>query len=138
VRTLRERVERDAKEALARDLAEQTAHEQALAQADQRLLAAIAAPRRLAPDAAAFVAVQEFLERRERERQTAAQLLAAKEQDVADRRAELAHASREREALARLERRQRQAHAAATARVSEAELGEAALVAHRRLRGGAS
>lgn len=133
VRALREQVEREAQEALARELATDAQRRAELARAGERLTAATTGA--IAGDAASgadLAARQAFIERLERERLAARATVAGQEREVALRRLGLEQAAREREALERLKRRRLAAHRVVTARAEEAALSEIALQTHGR------
>jgi flagellar FliJ protein len=135
VRALREQAERAAQEELARELALSAAREQALNDAGtvlgdaQRALAAVPGST-LTPQE--LIARQAYLERRERLQSVAAAELALQLRNVESRRARLARAARDREALERAKERAREEHVREQARVEEEALGEIALALHRR------
>jgi len=135
VRALREQVERQAQEALARELATDAQLRAALAEAGERLAAATRGEGqgdREVATGADLAARQAFIERLERERLAVRASVADQERAVAARRLGLERAAREREALERLKRRQHAAHEVVAARAEEAALSEVALQSHRR------
>jgi flagellar protein FliJ len=136
VRSLRERAEDAAREALARELTHRVRGEAILRDAT----AAVTAARALGRDAvlrdgasgADLLAIQAWMERTERHRLNAAADLNRRDAVVAQRREALAVAAREREAIERLKRRRRADHEAEMGRRAQASLDEVALTVHRR------
>lgn len=133
VRALRERGEDLAKEALAGALSRRSSSEQQLqavgeqlARARERQREAAAAPM----TAFDLVARQRYLERVEQDRRARELDLSRMDAEVDARRSALRHAARERQALERLEARQRADHARAVARAETAQLDEIALMLH--------
>lgn len=135
VRALREQVEQQAREELARTLARKAEREQALAAAEERLRDARAASQ-LAEGATTTAhdlrALQAYLERRERERLAALSDVRAREQEVGASRSRLQQAALEHAVLERLKQRLADEHRRAQARAEEAALGEIGLNSHRR------
>jgi flagellar export protein FliJ len=140
VRALREQVEGEAKERLARELAAVAGRRAEVDRAAQALEQARsdAGSADLALSGPQLLARQTFVERREREQRIAHLQLAEQEREAEARRLQLVDASRDREVLYRLKERHRTAHLRAQARVEEAALGEIALAAHRRFLGDAA
>ncbi len=139
VRALREQAERQAKEALARQLAVVARHESTLAgvrlAVDTARVAVAPAPGQpVMPHD--LQARQAYVERLERERQTAELRLAQEEREAEGRRSVLDGAARDREALERARGRAEEAHRLGEARVADEELGEVALGMFRRAAGG--
>ena len=143
VRALREQAERQAKEALARQLAVVARHESTLADVRH---AAVAARVEAAPTPGQPVmphdlrARQAYVERLERDRRAAELRLAQEEREAEARRAVLDAVARDREALERARARAVEAHRVTEARAADEELGEVALATFRRATaaGGAS
>jgi flagellar FliJ protein len=132
---LRERGEDLAKEELAGALSRRSSCEARLREAGETLASARDQQRDLvaAPASAAdLIARQLFLERAERDRHANQQDLARHDSEVAQRRAALVEAARDRQALERLKERQRLDHARELARVEGNTLDEIALTVHRR------
>jgi flagellar protein FliJ len=136
VRTLRERAEERAKEELANELrlrvrAEAILREatHAVGQAREVGLTAVAADRTSAFN---LLAAQAHLERAERTRREAALDLDRQDAEVGVRRAALAVAARDRQAIDKLKDRQRADHDREWARRSQNQLDELALAVHRR------
>lgn len=140
VRSLRERAEDQAREELARGLADRREGEAALQAADHAAGAADETTRsvlRTGASAADLLAAHAFAERTKSRRHAAVADLQAREAEVASRRAALVEAAREREVLDRLERRARSRHDAEHARVEQGTLDEIALAVHRRAKAAA-
>jgi flagellar export protein FliJ len=143
VRALREQAERQAKEALARQLAVVARHESTLADVRQAVHTACvdAAP---APGQPVLPhdlqAHQAYVERLERDRGAAELRLAQEEREAEARRAVLDETARDREALERARVRAAEAHRVSEARVADVEMGEVAIATFRRANapGGAS
>ena len=143
VRALREQAERQAKEALARQLAVVARHESTLADVRH---AAVAARVEAAPTPGQPVmphdlrARQAYVERLERDRLAAEQRLAEEEREAEARRVALDEVARDREALDRARVRAVEAHRVTEARTADGEMGEVALATFRRgnAAGGAS
>jgi len=140
VRALREQVEGEAKERLARELAAVAGRRADVDSAAQALDAARseAGAAGLPLSGPQLVARQTFVERREREQRIARLQLAEQEREAETKRLQLVDASREREILDRLKERHRTAHQRVQARAEEAALGEIAIAAHRRFLGDAA
>ena len=135
VRSLRERAEDEAREALGRQLAHRVRGEALLRQATDVVTAARDSGRDAAlrgASGADLLAAQAWLERAERRRLDAAADLKRREIEVELRRKALAAAARDREAIDRLERRRRADHEAEMGRREQAALDEVALTVHRR------
>lgn len=134
VRALREQAERQAQEALARELELQRERRAAVAVAADR----VALARHLGTAAGSLSSGrdlqrrQAYLERTERDERSARAGLAEQERAVADGRGRLLAAARERESLERLKRRRRDEHARAALSAETELLSEVALAAHRR------
>ena len=137
VRTLRERAEEHAKEALSTELRNQSASEMRFDEARDAVKAACDLNRN-AFDLNAMVsahnlqAVQSYLERAERLRSEAALELSRARAEVAAKRQHLAEAARDRQAIDKLKERQKAEHDAEWARKSQNTLDELALAVHRR------
>jgi flagellar FliJ protein len=136
VRTLRERAEERAKEELAAELrlrvrAEATLREATHAVSHARTvgLNSVSADR---TDSFSLLAAQAHLERAERRRREAALDLDRQDAEVGVRRAALAAAARDRQAIDKLKDRQRADHEREWARRSQNQLDELALAVHRR------
>jgi flagellar protein FliJ len=133
VRALREQAEKQAQEALARELALEVSRKTALTDAARR---AAAARRARTPASGSTVtghdlrAREAFVARTEIEQAAARRELDAQEQQVADTRGRLVEAGRQREVLERLKRRRATEHARELARFEEQSLAEIALTAH--------
>lgn len=133
VRALRERAEDSAREQFAASLSMRLAGEAMLQAADARVDSALAAWRGSeGVSGADLVALQSYLERTERDRQTAAHELDRRAAEVEARRDRLAAAARERQALERLKERRRADHALESGRRESALLDEMAIVRHGR------
>jgi flagellar export protein FliJ len=139
IRALREQAERQAQEALARELRRQRDRETVLDAATRRVDDARGTGD-LRPgteitghDLRAF---QAYMERVERERDAAANGVAAQAVQVDAGRTRLARASIEHETLVRLKARRRSEHDRAVARAQTAALDEVAIARHRRLQRG--
>jgi len=135
VRSLRERTEDRAREALARELAHRVRGEALLAAAHATAEGARDGGRgaqRAGASAADLLARQAFIERAERETREAALELDRRDAEVAARRDSLAEAAREREVIERLKRRQAADHERTWARRAQGALDEVALAVHRR------
>ena len=143
VRALREQAERQAKEALARQLAVVARHESTLAHvrhaaATARVAAAPALGQPVLPHD--LRARQAYVERLERDRLAAELRLAQEEREAEARRVALDEIARDREALDRARVRAVEAHRVTEARTADDEMGEVALATFRRANaaGGAS
>lgn len=136
VRTIRERTEQHAREALTVELRNRAAGEALLHTATNAVSAAREAGRstvtggRIA--ASDFISAQAFLERTERLRVEASLELARRDAEVAARRDALALAARDRQAIDKLKERRKAEHDAEWARRSQNVLDELALGVHRR------
>ena len=124
VRALREQAEEQAKAELGRELALEAALRGLVHDAEARLRQAAVSGSGNGFD---FVARQAYIERCERELVGARYALAQGGMRVAQRRAELAQAARERETLERLKNRHADEHAAEGRRAEEAVLSEVGL-----------
>ena len=132
---MREQAEKRAQEALAHELAVQDDCRTALTQVGERLHRAHAAGASEAgatATGAQLSARQAYVERIERERQTAAHGLAWQEKQVEAGRERLKRAAAEHEVLERLKQRRHAEHRRASDRAEESLLSEVALVRHRR------
>ena len=137
VRTLRERAEERAKEALSSELRNQSASELRFDEARGAVQAACDLTRSaFKTDAAVSAhdlqAVQSYMERLERQRSEAALELSRAGAEVAAKRKHLAEAARDRQAIDKLKERQQAEHDAEWARKSQNTLDELALAVHRR------
>ena len=138
IRALREQAEKQAQEALARELRRHRERETELRRASLRVDEArdstglVPGTEVSGHDLRAF---QAYMERVERERDAAADGVAAQARQVDAGRSRLAQAARDHEALVRLKERRRSEHDRAVARAESATLDEVALVRHRRLEG---
>jgi flagellar FliJ protein len=135
VRSMRARAEDEAREALAAELRLRMRGEALLRQAAER--AAQARERSLATVAGgasgqALLAAQAWIERTELQRQSAALELDRRDVEVAARREVLAVAARDRQAIDKLEERQRAAFDAEWAAREQHAIDEIAMVMHRR------
>lgn len=136
IRALREQAERQAQEALARELHRQRARETELDAASRRVDDArgtgdlVPGTEVTGHDLRAF---QAYVERVERERDAAANGVAAQALEVDAGRSRLAHAAREHETLVRLKARRHTEHNRAAARAQTAALDEVAIARHVRL-----
>ncbi|HEY7259701.1 MAG TPA: flagellar export protein FliJ [Gaiellales bacterium] len=139
IRALREQAERQAQEALARELRRQRDRETELDAATRRVDDARGTGE-LRPGAEVtghdLRAFQVYMERVERERDAAANGVAAQAVQVDAGRSRLARASIEHETLVRLKARRRSEHDRAVARAQTAALDELAIARHRRLQRG--
>jgi flagellar export protein FliJ len=132
---MREQAEKQAQEALAHELAVQDDCRTALTQVGERLRLAHEAGEAKAGGTASgaqLFARQAYVERIERERQTAAHGLAWQEKQVAAGRERLKLAAAEHEVMERLKQRRHAEHRRASDRAEESLLSEVALVRHRR------
>ncbi|WP_205696175.1 flagellar export protein FliJ [Conexibacter sp. SYSU D00693] len=138
VRELRAHDEDRAKEAFAASLNERVRGAAHLADAEGRLRAAVDGARPATDPGAPslsgsdLLARQTWVERLERHRADAAHLLADLDQRLADSRASLAHASRNREVLERLKARRGEEHRLEALRAEAVELDEMATRMHGR------
>ena len=136
VRALRERAEDQAREELASSLAVRMTGEAMLRAAAEDVGAAHDARRRTASSALSgseLVALQAYLERTERQRESAALELDRRQAEVDARRQALAMRSQERQVLERLKERRHEEHRLASERREGALLDEMAIAAHRRM-----
>jgi len=139
VRSLREQAELRARESLARELALGADRRSQAAAATARLADARAATALVpgaSPAMGAIRLAQAFVERCEQERTQASAMACAQDEVVERRRAGLATASRDREALERLKERHRAAHEREQLRQERAELAEVTLARRARPLGG--
>jgi flagellar FliJ protein len=136
VRTLRERAEDRAREDLANELRLRLRGEAALREATHAVSAArdagLDTVRAERTTSSNLLAAQAYLERAERVRREAALDLDRQDAEVDARRAVLAVAARDRQAIDKLKDRQRDAHEREWARRSQNQLDELALAVHRR------
>lgn len=135
VRALREQAERQAKEALALQLAVVARHESAvsdvrLAVEAARVTSGPALGQPVAPHE--LLARQAYVERLDRDRQAAELRLAREENEASARRSLLELAARDREGLERVKKRAAETHRVAEARAADEEMGEVALTTFRR------
>ncbi len=130
VSRLRDHAAREARDHLAREL---LAREASAAELERRA-EALHAARRAArtADTGTLASWQALIERREREHHAATARLESHEHRVLDRQARLAVASREREALTKLETRHRDNHRRETARAEDAILADISVAAFHR------
>jgi flagellar FliJ protein len=136
VRELREHAEDQAREELASSMAVRLKGEAMLRAAADDVDAAQDARRRTATadlSGAELLALQAYLERTERQRESAALELDRREAEVDARRQALTVRSQERQVLERLKDRRRDDHKREMERREGALLDEMALVAHRRM-----
>jgi flagellar FliJ protein len=136
VRTLRERAEERAQEELAQELRLRIRGEAllleaaaALRQARENGRGAVKADRTTSSD---LLAAQAYMERSETKRREAALNLDRQNAEVEARRAVLAAAARDRQAIDKLKDRQKATFDAEWARRSQNQLDELALAVHRR------
>jgi flagellar FliJ protein len=137
VRTLRERAEERAKEALSSELRRRAEGEQLLQQAVDAMRGAADGGRSAHSSgrvmkAVDLIAHQAYLERTERLRSEAALELHRRDTEVQVKRELLAGAARDRQAIDKLKERQKAEHDAEWARKSQNVLDELALAVHRR------
>jgi len=136
VRELREHAEDQAREELASSMAVRMKGEAMLRAAAQDVDAAQDARRRTAAadlSGAELLALQAYLERTERQRESASLELDRREAEVDARRQALAVRSQERQVLERLKDRRRDDHKREMERREGALLDEMAINAHRRM-----
>jgi flagellar FliJ protein len=136
VRELREHAEDQAREELASSMAVRTKGEAMLrAAADDVTTAQDARRRNAAADlsGAELLALQAYLERTERQRESASLELDRRQAEEDARRQALTVRSQERQVLERLKDRRREDHKREAERREGALLDEMAIVAHRRL-----
>ena len=136
VRTLRERAEERAREALSAELRVRAEGEALLRHATDAVGAARDAGRYAVTggrvSAIDLMAAQNFLEKTERTRVEAELELARREAEVDVKRQLLATAARDRQAIDKLKERRKAEHDAEWARRSQNTLDELALAVHRR------
>ena len=137
VRTLRERAEERAREALSNEMRVREEGERLLRQATDALRSARDQGRSAVSTgrlvrAVDLMAQQSYLERAERVRVEASLELDRRDAEVAVKRAHLADAARDRQAIDKLKERQQAEHDAEWARRSQNTLDELALAVHRR------
>jgi flagellar FliJ protein len=135
VKSLREQAEDSAREELARELALRVRGEALLRAAAETAAAARATSRGAVgrpASGADLLAAQQWIEVADRRRREAALDLHRQDAEVDARRAALVEASREREAISRLEARRRAEHEREVERLAQVELDEVALAVHRR------
>jgi flagellar FliJ protein len=135
VRSLRERAEEQAREELASSLAIQLKGEAMLRAAAENVDGAHQARRRSSSadlTGADLVALQSYMERAERARESAALELDRREAEVDARRSALTQRSQERQVLERLKERRAADHRVEMERREGALLDEMALNLHRR------
>ena len=137
IRALREQAERQAQEALARELRRQRDRETELDAATRRVDNARGSgelQRGAEVSGHDLRAFQAYVERVERERDAAKDGVATQAIEVDAGRSRLARASIEHETLVRLKARRRSEHDRAAARAQTARLDEVAIARHVRLR----
>jgi flagellar FliJ protein len=137
VRALREQTEERRKEELAASLAHRIKGEAMLSAASQSVEGARRSQRdtaTAAPSGQDLQAAQAYLERVERERESASLALDRTDAEVDARRSMLQMAARERQVLERLKERKRVEHNREADRREGAALDEMALTIHRRAR----
>jgi flagellar FliJ protein len=135
VRELRERAEDEAREELASSLAVRMKGEAILRAAADNVDGAQAARRQRSQadlSGAELLALQAYLERTERQQESAALELDRRDAEVDARRAALTTRSQERQVLERLKDRRRDDHKREMERRESVLLDEIAIVAHRR------
>jgi flagellar export protein FliJ len=136
VRDLRKRAEEHAREQLARELQLRMRGEALLMEATHAVSVARDAGRgafqRLGATGPDMLAAQAYMERTERDRREAALDLDRQDAEVEARRCALTVASRDRQAIGKLEERQRAQHDREMARRAQIDLDEVALGVHRR------
>jgi flagellar FliJ protein len=136
VRTIRERAEDRAREALTVELRNRAEGEAMLRDATDAVSAAREAGRCTVSSARVaatdFISAQAFLERQERLRVEASLELSRREAEVEARRAALASAARDRQAIDKLKERRKAEHDAEWARRAQNTLDELALAVYRR------
>jgi flagellar FliJ protein len=138
VRALRERAEEQAQEELASSLAIQMKGEAMLRAASNNVDGAHRARRQSSTgelSGAELIALQAYLERAERARESAALELDRREAEVDARRAALTARSQERQVLEKLKERRREDHNREHDRRESVVLDEMALNSHRRAGG---
>jgi flagellar protein FliJ len=137
VRTLRERAEEQAREALTQEIRHRDEGQSLLDEARANVRAACALNRNAMASggmtsAVNLLAIQSYVERTEQLQSTAAIELSRREAEVSVKRDHLATAARERQAIDKLKERQLADHTAEWARKSQNTLDELALAVHRR------
>jgi flagellar FliJ protein len=137
VRTLRERAEEQAREALTQEIRHRDEGQSLLDDARANVRAAKAMNRDAMASggmtsAVNLRAIQNYVERTEQLQSSAALELARREAEVAVKRGHLASAARDRQAIDKLKERQLADHTAEWARRSQNTLDELALAVHRR------
>jgi len=137
VRSLRERAEERAREALSNELRARDERADALRAADAAVDSACAATRDAVTEgrltsAETLRSLQGFVERREQLRAEASLHLDRQDAEVAARREILAVAARDRQAIDRLKERRKAEHDAEWALKIQNQLDELALAVHRR------
>ena len=136
VRSIRERAEDHAREALSNELRVRAEGEALLRRATDAVSAARDAGRNTANNgrvsALDFMSAQVYLERTERNRADASLELDRRDAEVSARRTVLAAAARDRQAIDKLKERRKAEHDAEWARKSQNTLDELALAVHRR------
>jgi flagellar FliJ protein len=136
VRTIRERAEERAREALSNELRAFAEGEALLRQATDAVAAARNVGRSTANtgrvSALDYLSAQTYLERTERNRAEASLELDRRDAEVSARRGVLAVAARDRQAIDKLKERRKAEHDAEWARRSQNTLDELALAVHRR------
>jgi flagellar FliJ protein len=136
VRALRERAEEQAQEELANSLAIRLKGEAMLRAAAENVSGARAEARRRSASmdmsGADLIALQAYMERAERARESAELELDRRDAEVDARRATLTQRSQERQVLERLKERRAEDHRVAAQRREGALLDEMALGMHRR------
>jgi flagellar FliJ protein len=137
VRTLRERAEGEAREALTQELRHRDDGLRALDHARASVRAARELNRNTLAtggmtSAVDLRAIQSFVERTEQLQNSAALELSRREAEVAVKRDQLAAAARDRQAIDKLKQRQQAEHDAEWARKVQNTLDELALAVHRR------
>jgi flagellar FliJ protein len=136
VRTIRERAEQRAREALSAELRVRAEGEAQLNRATEAVGAARETNRctvgRSRTSATDLIAAQNFLERAERVRVEAALELDRRDAEVAVKRGHLTAAARDRQAIDKLKERRRAEHDALWARRAQNTLDELGLAVHRR------
>jgi flagellar FliJ protein len=135
VRSLREQRQQQAQQQLARELTVREQRARELTAAAEKVGQALAGAAPQAGDRVSgheLAAQQAWVERVQREEQTARRGLDSQDTQVAAGRERLVAASRDREVLERLRDRRLTAHRRDAERRAEAVMGEVALTAHRR------
>ena len=135
VRELRQRVEDEAKEELARSMTERARWAERADLASAQARSAFAAQRSsigTGLDVPAILAHQAFVDRADREQHAAEMDLSRQDAEVQARRGALAEAARERQVLEKLKQRQAALHRREAERREAAHIDELALAMHRR------